>query len=66
MRYRVVYGETLPAWERVFSTMREANAFAKKHLSYGDIIFSVAKVGRGEGPQSMMAVIAAETKKAHV
>lgn len=27
MSYRVVYGETRPAWEKIFPTMREAKAF---------------------------------------
>lgn len=57
--YRVVYGESRPAWERVFPTMREARAFAKKQRSLGDIVFSVKKVVPGEPPQSMMAAIEA-------
>ena len=66
MSYRVVYGETRPAWERVFPTMREARVFAKECRSIGDVIFSIAKVVPGEGPQSMMAAIDAKMKKAHV
>jgi hypothetical protein len=57
MSYRVVYGESRPAWERIFPSMKEARAFAKKHESFGDVIFSVKKVIPGEGPQSMMAAI---------
>lgn len=57
MSYRVVYGETRPAWEQTFPTMREAKAFAKKHESFGDKIFSVAKVVPGEPPQSLAAAI---------
>ncbi len=57
--YRVVYGESRPAWEQIFPTLREAKAFAKEHESFGDIIFSVAKVRPGEGPQSIMASIEA-------
>lgn len=60
MAIRVVYGETMPAWEQTFPTMREAKAFAKKHESFGDIIFSVKKVVAGEPPQSLTAAIAAE------
>lgn len=60
--YRVVYGETMPAWEKTFHTLREAKAFAKKHESFGDIIFSVAKVVPGEPPTSIMAAIAADQK----
>jgi hypothetical protein len=56
--YRVVYGETMPAWEQIFPTLRKAKAFAKKHESFGDVIFSIAKVVPGEGPQSMMAKLA--------
>lgn len=58
--YRVVYGETRPAWEQIFPTMREAKAFAKKHRSFGDVIFSIAQVVPGEKPQSIMAAIAEE------
>lgn len=57
MKYRVVYGETMPAWERTFQTLREARAFAKKHQSFGDVIFSIAKIVPGEGPKSLMAAI---------
>lgn len=57
MSYRVVYGEKMPAWEKTFTTKREALAFAKEHESFGDIIFSIAKVVPGEKPQSMMAAI---------
>lgn len=57
MSYRVVYGETMPAWEKIFPTKRQADAFAKKHRSFGDRIFSIAKVVPGEKPQSMTALI---------
>ena len=57
--YRVVYGETMPAWERIFPTKREAESFAKEHRSFGDVIFSVAKVVPGEPPQSMAGAIEA-------
>lgn len=60
MSYRVVYGETRPAWEQIFPTLRAAKAFAKEHESFGDVIFSVRKVVPGEGPQSIMAAIAAD------
>lgn len=55
--YRVVYGETMPAWEKIFPTKRAAKAFAKKHESFGDIIFSIAKVIPGEPPKSLTAAI---------
>jgi hypothetical protein len=55
--WRVVYGETLPAWERTFPTKKKADAFAKKHRRMGDEIFSIARVIPGEGPQSLMATI---------
>ena len=57
MTYRVVYGETMPAWEQTFPTMREAKAFAKEHESFGDVIFSIAKVVPGEPPRSITAII---------
>jgi hypothetical protein len=59
MSYRVVYGESRPAWEKTFATRREAKAFAKEHESFGDIIFSIKKVVPGEPPQSLMAAIEA-------
>ena len=59
MSYRVVYGETMPAWEQTFPTLREANAFAKKHRSFGDLIFSISKVVPGEKPRSLAGAIAA-------
>lgn len=59
MPYRVVYGETIPAWEQTFKTKGEADAFALKHLSYGDIIFGVNEIVEGEPPQSLMAAIQA-------
>ncbi len=57
MSYQVVYGETRPAWEQIFPTIREAKAFAKQHESFGDVIFSVAKVVPGEPPRSITAAI---------
>ena len=59
MSYRVVYGETIPAWEKIFPTKREAKAFAKKHESFGDIIFSIGPVFAGQEPQSLTAAIEA-------
>lgn len=60
MSYRVVYGESRPAWEQIFPTLRAATAFAKEHETFGDLIFSVKKVIPGEGPQSIMAAIEAD------
>ena len=57
MNYRVVYGETMPAWEKIFPNRREAREFAKEHKSMGDKIFSIAKVVPGEKPQSLTAAI---------
>lgn len=57
--YRVVYGETRPAWERIFPTMREARSFAKEHVSFGDVIFSITPVVPGEGPRSLAAALEA-------
>lgn len=55
--YRVVYGESRPAWEKIFQTKRGADAFAKKHKSFGDIIFSIKRVVPGEPPQSLQGAI---------
>lgn len=57
--YRVVYGESRPAWEKIFPTKREAEAFAKEHRSFGDIIFSIKPVVPGEPPQSLIKMIEA-------
>lgn len=56
--WRVVYGETMPAWEQTFPTKREATAFAKQHESFGDIIFDISKVIPGEAPKSLTAALA--------
>jgi hypothetical protein len=56
--WRVVYGETRPAWEQIFATKRLADAFAKKHRSFGDVIFSIDRVVPGEPPRSIAAAIA--------
>jgi len=63
MAYRVVYGETMPAWERIFQTKREAEAFAEEHEGFGDIIFSIDKVIPNQPPQSLAAMIEAERRK---
>lgn len=55
--WRVVYGETRPAWEQIFPTKRKAEAFRKRCLGRGDTVFSVAKTVAGEPPQSIMAAI---------
>lgn len=57
MSYRVVYGETMPAWEKILPTRHEARAFAEAHRRLGDVVFSVKKVVPGEKPQSMTALI---------
>jgi len=57
--YRVVYGETHPMWEEIFPTLRKAEAFAKKHMRFGDVIFSVKRVVPGEEPQSITAALQA-------
>lgn len=55
--YRVVYGETMPAWERIFATRRDAAAFAAHCLSVGDMVFSVTPVVPGEAPRSLTAAL---------
>lgn len=63
--WRVVYGESRPAWERIFPTKSEAEKFAKKHRGFGDVIFSIAKTVPGEPPQSMAAAIEAAEARAN-
>jgi hypothetical protein len=61
MAYRVVYGETMPAWEKILPTRREARAFANNHRRWGDIVFSVRKVDYNDrGPHSLMGAIEAD------
>lgn len=55
--WRVVYGETIPAWEKIFWSEREAHAFARKHRRLGDIVFGVARVVPGEPPRSLMKAL---------
>jgi hypothetical protein len=62
MSYRVVYGETMPSWEKTFATDSEAKAFAKKCRSVGDMVFSIAKVRPGEPPLSLTAAISKSSK----
>ena len=45
--YRVVYGETRPAWERRFPTKRAARAFAKAQKKLGDTMFARSPHARG-------------------
>lgn len=59
-KYRVVYGETRPMWEKIFPTLNKAEEFAIKQESVGDIVYSVKKVVEGEPPQSITAAIEAE------
>lgn len=59
MSIRVVYGETMPAWEKTFPTMLEAEAFAQKQRGVGDRIFSIKAVVAGEPPQSLTGAITA-------
>jgi hypothetical protein len=61
--YRVVYGETMPAWEAILPTKRAADAFARKHRGFGDIIFSIRRVVPGEQPKSLAAVIATLSRR---
>lgn len=63
MKYRVVYGESRPAWEQIFATLKEAEKFALKQLSVGDVVFSIKQVRKGESPQSMMGIIALSQDK---
>lgn len=59
MKWRVVYGETRPMWERSFMTRREAREFAAKHRAFGDVIYSIARIVPGEPPQSITAALLA-------
>jgi hypothetical protein len=64
MTYRVVYGETLPAWEEHFPTKQEAEAFAKKQRGLGDIVFEVDKIDPNDTkPHSLIGAINQHTEK---
>lgn len=50
MKYFILYGETLPVWEREFHSWKEASAFLKRCADLGDIVFRferIRKPGRG-------------------
>ena len=55
MPYRVVYGETMPAWEKIVPTRRAADRFKRQRERVGDVVFSIARVIEGEPPQSITA-----------
>jgi hypothetical protein len=57
MPYRVVYGETMPAWEKIVPTTRAADRFKRQREHVGDVVFSIARVIEGEPPQSILAAI---------
>jgi hypothetical protein len=58
MQYRVVYGETIPAWEKVFDAIKEAITFARRCAARGDIVFSIAAVDQYDtAPHSLQAAI---------
>jgi hypothetical protein len=40
MPYRAVYGETMPAWEKIVPTTRAADRFKRQREHVGDVIFS--------------------------
>ena len=47
MPYRVVYGETMPAWEKIVPTTRAADRFKRQREHVGDVVFSIARSHRG-------------------
>lgn len=63
-KWRVVYGERYPSWEQKFPTRREAREFAAEHKTFGDRIYSIAKVVPGEPPRSITALLAAKRGEA--
>jgi hypothetical protein len=52
MPYRVVYGETMPAWEKIVPTRRTADRFRRQREHVGDVVFSIARVIEGEPADS--------------
>ena len=62
MPYRVVYGETMPAWEKIVPTTRAADRFQRQREHVGDVVFSIARVIEGEPPQSILAAIEEASK----
>ena len=44
MPYRVVYGETMPAWEKIVPTTRAADRFKRQREHVGDVVFSIARM----------------------
>jgi len=62
MPYRFVYGETMPAWEKIVPTRRAADRFKRSREHVGDVVFSIARVIEGEPPQSILAAIEEASK----
>lgn len=44
MKWIVVYGETMRAWEARFATFKEACDYAARQMKIGDIVFEVALI----------------------
>lgn len=54
--YRVVYGETMPSWERTFSSKYEAAKFSKLCEKIGDVVFYNGVASKG--PRGAIVVMA--------
>lgn len=59
MTYKIVYGETRPAWSQEFATKRELLKFVNRCVSVGDLIFGIEQIRKGDAPNfyGMMDVI---------
>lgn len=55
-KWLVVYGETMPAWEKEFDTLKEACKFAQYHHRLGDQIYLIGPVVPGQVKSIMAAV----------
>lgn len=51
MKYRIVYGETMPAWSREITTMKELQKFVARCMSVGDLIFGIEELREGYQPR---------------
>lgn len=66
MKYRVIYGETMPAWTKELSTEAAVLAWVKRCLDLGDLIFGIEALEEGDTPQFMSladALAAANDRK---
>lgn len=43
-KYRIVYGETIPAWTKHCATMKEVHQWVSRCMALGDVIFTIEEM----------------------